>query len=705
MLGKLGITSSGVATLLCFLWSLEGCIATAEPELLGMFYRADRPFPQFLPFWREAWSLKDATGETLQYAYAGMPVGGSVHVFLRNTGLEPLEVEEVRLEGLSLKRAIAFSEQKRKRLLRPASIYFADLTTAERERLLSAGEPVWWRVEPQPVSPGGTAQVLVRLRRTPQSKTLRLGLQWNGGTLEVLVPVRPDHPRMAGIFFSSALNRVYLYLHHPGDGGRKPRRILLDGRDVTRDSTIGYDETLDIVPVVLRRRKPLSPGSFHVFQAEYEDGLTASAGIRAWSGDFAYGMWGSKPGKEGDDELARWYVWDLYEHNINVQMEMVGSAAVRGFLKSEAGRQLCAELGIRRMVNEPGKGNLKEPWAYFLVDEPDCGDYRVQELKPHLRVGSLAQALVQRSRELRARDPLTPHLLNVDLTFKPDNWYIYGQLPDILAADPYYQERIRAAYYDHPDRLPLYTKALYVYAVGRVCQSACAPKPLHLILNSVHHIEKEQPFRFATPEEKRVEVYYALAVGAKGLSYWWYTPVPPYLGVGADDPQARALWRAIGLLGAEVRTAGPVLVRSCPAPLPVTASRRLWVRTLLAGLDTVVVICVNDDYASDRLGTVVRPLERAEVNLRLPAWLEPKEAFEITFEGPRDIAWERRGADVALHLGRVDLTRLILISADPQLRDHLQALYQEQFAAKVARLVAQKVETDLPLSPGGGREE
>lgn len=219
-----------------------------------------------------------------------------------------------------------------------------------------------------------------------------------------------------------------------------------------------------------------------------------------------------------------------------------------------------------------------------------------------------------------------------------------------------------------------------------VCQLACAPKPLHLILNSVHHIEEGEPFRFATPQEKRVEVYYALAAGAKGLSYWWYTPIPPYLGVGADDPQARALWREIGLLGAEVRTAGPVLVRSCPASLPVAGSRRLWVRSLLAGLDTVVLICVNEDYASDRVGTVVRPLEQAVVTFRLPAWLRPQEILEITHRGIQPISWEREGKKLKLYLGRVELTRLVLITSDHSLPHHLQRLYDTQFAPKIQRL-------------------
>lgn len=46
-----------------------------------------------------------------------------------------------------------------------------------------------------------------------------------------------------------------------------------------------------------------------------------------------------------------------------------------------------------------------------------------------------------------------------------------------------------------------------------------------------------------------------------------------------------------------------------------------------------MLICVNDDYASDRLRTVVQPVEGAELSITLPSWLEPKAVFQVTSEG------------------------------------------------------------------------
>jgi hypothetical protein len=666
----------------------------AAVEVLASHYRADQPFPEFTPLWTESWSLKDAAGGTVQYAERSMALGGSLHVFLRNGGQEPVEIGDVLLEGVSLTRAIAFSEQTRRRGLHPASIYFAGLSDAERNALIGAGEPVWWRVQPAEVAPNGSAEVIVRLRRRPKANEIGLRIVTEADTIRVSVPVEGHGRGLEGVSFSPGLDRAYLYVRSPSPA-EAPGRVEMDGLDFTDTWSLGHDPEIDLTAIEIGLNRPLERGSFHTFQVVYADGSVASAGLRAWQDDVCYGVWGSRPGDEGDNELAEAYLRDIHAHSINVQMEMVGSAAVREFLKADEGLELCQSLGLRRMVSDPGKGNTQEPYAYFLVDEPDCGDYRVEGLELHQRVGSLAQALVQRSDGFRAADPPTPQLMNVDLTFKPENWYTYGQLPDILAADPYYQERLRSAYWEHPDRLPLYTKATYVYAVGTVCESACAPKPLHLILNSVCHTQPDRKFRYATPAEKRIEVYYALAAGAKGISYWWYTPVRPYVGCGAqNDPGAAALWREIGLLGAEVRTVGPLVVQSCPVRLPVTATPRLWVRTLAVGLDSLLVLVVNDDYANDRLGTVYQPIENAEVSLDLPKWLSPADAFEVTCRGLGDGTWQAQDGRVGVKLGTVDLTRLIVVTNDTALRRRLQELYDRDLADNVRDLVAGEAGTE-----------
>ncbi len=92
------------------------------------------------------------------------------------------------------------------------------------------------------------------------------------------------------------------------------------------------------------------------------------------------------------------------------------------------------------------------------------------------------------------------------------------------------------------------------------------------------------------------------------------------------------------------------------------------------------------------MGTVVKPLENAEITVDLPSWISPNDVFEITYEGTRDISWKHDGAKISLDLGTVNVSRFVLISSDAALRRQLQKRYETQFAANVAKLVAGKDE-------------
>ena len=264
-------------------------------------------------------------------------------------------------------------------------------------------------------------------------------------------------------------------------------------------------------------------------------------------------------------------------------------------------------------------------------------------------------------------------MLNVDYTFPPANWRIYGQLPDIFAADPYYQPRLREAFAKSPERARLFAKATYVFAEAAICKSACAPRPLHIMLYGNRYEQGNDTFRGPTPAEKRIEAFYAIAAGAKGLSYWWYSPGKPAVGLGAAEPGARALWREVGLIGAELRTAGPLITRSSPLALPMTAaSPGLWVKTLAAGLDTLLLVVVNDDYTNDHEGTKINPVPNARLKFVPPAWLAAKDVFEILATGTKDISHTTRSGQLELNLGTVNVTRLVIITSDPALRQTAQ---------------------------------
>lgn len=676
----------------CLLSALASSPTFGEVKVLGTYYRPDQPSPQYVQFWHEGSNMPDQEEAAVREAAASEKYGSSLHVFLQNEGGPLLEIRDVRLAGISLNEALAFSKQRKRKDF--ASVYFAKLPPATLDKLLQAGEPVWWKADPVKVDAGGIAEIVVRLRQQPRSGSVKLTVVGANDALEAPVTITTKPPRFASISFSPDLRQIYAYLRHPDGGDVLPSHIAFDGKDVTGQATIAGDRGMDVAPVVITLRKPPTAMSLHALEASYPDKSIARASARAWADDFAYGIFGGLPGKsDAEMTVGRRYIDDLAAHNINLQMPQIGSGAVQDFFKSPQGKAYLKSRGIEFMLPDVGKFGINDPYGLWIHDEPDCGDFRAEGLPGNKKVGAMGQWLIAHSNELRAGDPDAMQMLNVDMTFKPHNWYNYGQLPDIFAIDPYYQSRLRAAYWDHPERIKLYTKATYIYACSDMARSASEPKPLHIILNSVATIDKKKNrrFRCATPPEKRIEVYYALAAGAKSLSYWWYTPGAPAYGVGAatsaGNADAAALWREIGLLGAEVRTAGPLLTTGCPCTLAAEAPRSLWPRFIVAGQDTLVLLVMNEQYANDDKGTQITPVERATVAFALPKWIDAPQVFEIAAAGTRDLSARRSGSNLTIPLDRVEAARMIVITADAGLRARLQNLYARTLAANTKALL------------------
>lgn len=655
-------------------------VACAAQHIEGTYYFPDKPFPEFMPLWQEGWSFKGEDGLKLVYARPDMPLGGYAFIYFKNTGSKPITVTDLTIEGIKMSEGLAKNWIPPKLEQRyDSSILISKLPKEQIEKLKDYGWPVWWMPEPLTIQPGAQGQIVIRLKRNPKPESLKIGIVTDQGTIDATVVRDKSQPQFGTISFSADLKTVYLYPRHL-NAGAKPSKVLMDGKDVTAKSTITTDASLPVSAIVVKFDPPIEMMTYHTFRVEYPDGSAAQAGIRAWGHEMIYGVW-SSPGGGGDPQTALTNFVDEYAlHNVNCVMPFVVGQE-RKYFDSDAGWDYCESKGVGRMTMWPDQKHVET--ILFAQDEPDATDANFQDVKPEERLGGCGQWLVEWSRALRDRAPKTPVLLNIDNTYKPENWYMYHQLTDIPAVDPYYTEQQDYADFGDPYYFQYHTRPTYVKAVATISQSSGQPKPLHVILLSCRYQTDKYKGRFATPEEKRMEVYYSIGSGAKDLSYWMY---PTCLGEGS--PESKALWDEIGLIGAEVRTAGPVIKSSCPVDLPTKANKFLWVKTLLSGIDSLGVVTVNDNVACDRLGTVVRPCENAQVSVTLPTWLDPKDAFEVTPDGVKDVTWKRDGGSVNLSLGTVQISSLVIVTANQNLRAQLQAEYQKMFAANVAKLRA-----------------
>ena len=128
---------------------------------------------------------------------------------------------------------------------------------------------------------------------------------------------------------------------------------------------------------------------------------------------------------------------------------------------------------------------------------------------------------------------------------------------------------------------------------------------------------------------------------------------------------------------------------STPASMPITpASGRLWTRALLCGVDTMMLMCINDDHANDRSGTTLRSIDNCDVSFDLPTWLaSPANVFEVDYKGLHDVSYSVTNGRITLGLGRTDVTRVIVLTNDSGVKSQLQSRYDNVYGPRVNQLI------------------
>ncbi len=661
-----------------------GLSANAAVTIIGAQYTPDQMFPEWDCFWHDGnYPTSCQTNNR----------GATVHVYVKNTGGSAVTVDDATLAGYSLKSAVKMNTSAHNL----SSIYFYWSTPPQQ--ILDAGEPVWWKADPATVAPGAVAQVAVRLRFIPTTPTVTVGVVASGVTSTTNITVADTAPQVASIGYSEDLKSIYL--HWRRTGGAAPNSVWLDGTNVTAFTTTVGDTNVNFAASVISLPNPLPFFSYHAYQGVYADGKTATASQRAWTNKFIYASYNSflfTGNYDGHD-----WIEEATAHGINnVQMNL---GDVGGYLGSGAGQADMRAYGYGYTIMDYTKLNAIDPDMWFLNDEPDgeednqaninsnppqCPPYHIPCGGGH-NVGTLVMhEAVNHAADLRSRRPNVPLTANLDNALKPQSYFTWGPALDILQFDNYYQRRLADAYWRFPRLIPLYRKATFVYAHARVGCAGAEPNPSNQLLYSCKwrctyddcgdNLNSEWPF--PTPESKRLEVYYSLAGGSKGLGYWWFVGGWPSYGL-RRDAEGAALWKEIGLLGNEIKIARPLIVKSHPVDLPLTTSQNVWARAVAARADSIILYVVNDDHYNDLAGCHYNVVSNATVTATLPAWMVPPTAFEVTPAGLRDVNTQLNGKQLQVNLGSLKLTRMIVLTTDAQLRTTLQERYDNSIRAGV----------------------
>ncbi len=669
---------------LCF-WLLPAA-ASAAVHVIGVQHQPDYYFPEFNCYWNAS-------------AYPGpcrTPIlGTTVHVYVKNTGPGSITLNDANLTTssatYSLKTIIKKSTSTTINPKEQNSIYF--YWDFPPQDIFDAGEPVWYRFDPPTIPAGGVGQVAVRLRTIPVTQPVRLEVVTSIGNVATNIAVDANTPRITSIGYSEDLKKIYVHWRRNsggGAGGAAPSSVWLDGTNVTSLTTTVGDPALNFAASVIALPNALPFFSYHVFQGVYDDGKTATASQRAWTNKFIYSTYCRFENQDCDT----WLVNAVNHGFNNIQMNLCGMCL---------GTTATKNVGYGYTVGGTDKLNTTDPDMWFLNDEPDAEEYnqsdnhkgtglRLPEDSTHW-VGTLAiREGMTHTAELRAARPNVPTTVNLDGGLEPESFFTYGTVVDILQTDNYYEVRLKDSYISYPSRVPLFSKALVSYAVARTACAGAEPNPSNHLLYSTK--QATGPWPYPTPQSKRMEAYYSLAGGSKGMGYWWLKS-PNGL---QDTSEGAALWKEMGLIGHEIKTARDIIVKSTPVDLPLNPSQNVWARAVASGINTLILYVVNDNYYNDAAGCHYTPVPNATVSFTLPVWMQTAPTvFEVTASGTRDVNTQINGPQLQVNLGTLNLTRMIVVTTDAQLRTATQQRYDQVVRSYVCTIAPELCTNSPPF--------
>ncbi len=594
-------------------------VAPAATSLDCAYYAPDRGTPY-------QW-FEGATG-IRSFFSRDYRAAGSIYAYVQNEGNAPLTPTDFVLNGTPL------AELREQRSV------------------------LWWRLLPSPLPAGAVGEVTVRLREALDAAA-RLEVRFDrADPLTITVQPDPAPLRIETVGFTESLDEVFVVTESLDQQPHQLSSVFLDGKDVTADCKL-LDPTffLGVAPVLLKLAEPLPYGSYHVIKVAGTEAEAAACCVRAYDGWVPLGSYG-------------YSTYEEYARN--------GANDHNNFgVHSEADLDIQARLQMRGVMiigdAEPAAYMRGHPglFAYCLADEPDCADYGAEEWPPELRIGFHALEMERRAQTCRQADPHHLTFLTIDLTYKPANYYIYGQIADVTNVDCY--------------PLSLGADATMVREVVETARRGAGPHPVTFTFQGVfeepYDAEKRAAMRFPRPafaEEERIMHYYAIGAGARGLYNYIHCTerAADYLSRGSQEfPD---VWYEIGRTYRELQHVAPLLALAHPTALGTANRDGLWLRTLLCGDQALLIVCVNDNYEQLAKSFRCTALEDVRVGLpRLP-WLQPEKVWRVTEDGfePLGLSDSPDGAEV--RLDRIEVAELLLVSSDERLARRLQARYRDR---------------------------
>ena len=326
---------------------------------------------------------------------------------------------------------------------------------------------IWKQFLPNAVPPGKTVDVMVKLA-SPMSNLIKIEVEdTNGYTYSRVIQPTPSDLRITYIGFEKNYKIIYVWVKNTGKEKQKITSIFLDSTNVSSFTKLKAIKADSKQCYKIKLKKALTQGEYISVKINGKEDVLAQTLIRVFS-YFPVTSW--------DGDTRQEYGFD-------------SRSLLMGPVTEDKQFDQCKNA----------------PWfkVYHLFNDPACED-----VKNNLPLGGHAKKVIELAQKYREQDPVHPVSIYMCEYMKPLNYFIYGELADVIMVNPY-----EVAYYGYsPEKDGYYVN---------LAKLASEPRLLYAIVEAFKDNNKKRNIhRFPTYEEEFKIVESEINAGAKGLIYF-----------------------------------------------------------------------------------------------------------------------------------------------------------------------------------------
>lgn len=589
-------------------------------------------------------------------------ISGHWQIMFRNTSSEPLELASISVDG------VPGAQLREKFLYTYASL------------------------QPPLVAPGEFGTIQLRWRVKPLSGKLQAVFS-GGRTLETQLDSQAAKVnfRLESFALTADGRKMILYFKSFSDAVASIEKLYINERLVSASATDAgsarfvekkFEHALAVVEVDFESVP--ERGRYLAIRAVADDGQSTFSTVRVAPGFFPIGTYDWPAGLDLPALAAAGANVVTGHHQFDAQT----------LAKMDQLGMQCLQYTNYRPVPD---WQLESPAIQTLItiDEPDVKDYTfwhgkaakaLSQSPPYaLQVGWEAQNVVDDAVRIKKKKISLQSSVLVDLTYKPWNWFEYGQTTDLVLSDNY----------------PL-THGESIWDIPTVqaeVMSGAAPHPVwHVYENCWQEQVGRGINRPKTYGEQRAIMHLALGAGARGLIGWWNVSHKENdkrtYHSAWDSPE---VWQSQSEVWREASVVAPLLMISHPWSGKVNAGHDIYAQSLLSGGGSMVLSLVNRKLESTSSMSRMVPLHDVRVDVELPSWFRPIKAWQVKPGSLVEVPFELSESTATLKLAGLDFAEMFVFSSDPSLGETLTERASED-SRKLADLLLEHERTRLAIA-------